>query len=769
MTAPAGEWRSAFDPPSAVVRVGLLVTGTVQGVGFRPFVWRLATALGLAGVARNTSDGVEIEVEGEARRVARFVSRVRADAPPVAAVEHVETRLLPVRGSPGFRIAPSRGVAARTRLPADLAMCDECRREILDRRARRYRYPFTNCTRCGPRFTVITRLPYDRAATTLCRFAMCADCAREYEDPADRRFHAEPIACPRCGPRVWLEGDTLPAAPDAIAAAARLLRGGAVLAVQGLGGVHLACDATNESAVRRLRGIKHRPHKPLAVMVKALRDAERLALVTDADRTLLGAPAAPIVVLARRAGAALAAGVAPGIDDVGIVLAYSPLHYLLLDDVGLPLVMTSANRPGEPITRTAEEARLRFGGRVDALLLHDRPIAQRCDDGVWITTPAGAQPLRRSRGSTPQRLAVPVRPAAPVLGVGGDLKNAFCLLDATGALLSQYVGALRQVATQAHFRVSLAHLIPLSGIRPALIAHDLHPDYASRALAESLGAPCLAVQHHHAHVAACLAEHGRRGPAIGIAFDGTGFGSDGAIWGGEVLIADLAGFRRVGHFENLPLPGGDAAIRQPARVAAAYLLALFGEVADARLRAVLGDATLATLRRMIERGINTVPTSSCGRLFDAVAALLGIADTATYEGQAAVLLEAVARRDSEGTAYPVPIADGVVALAPMLAAIGADQAAGVPRERIARRFHRTLAAVVHAQARAARAQTGLDVVALTGGCFQNRLLLADSLERLSGDGFTVLIHRQVPANDGGLALGQAAIAAAHQEGAGSCA
>jgi hydrogenase maturation protein HypF len=451
------------------------------------------------------------------------------------------------------------------------------------------------------------------------------------------------------------------------------------------------------------------------------------------------------------------------------MLAYSPLHYLLLADVGVPLVMTSANRPGEPIARTAEEARAGFGGSVDALLLHDRPIAQRCDDGVWMTTPAGAQPLRRSRGSIPQRLATPVRPAAPVLGVGGDLKNAFCLLAGDGALLSQHVGALRQVATQAHFRASLAHLMRLSGIRPALIAHDLHPDYASRALAKRLGAPCVAVQHHHAHVASCLAEHGQRGPAIGIAFDGTGYGSDGAIWGGEVLIADLVGFRRIGHLEYLPLPGGDAAIRHPARVAAAYLLALFGEVRDARLRAALGDPMLATLRRMIERRINTVPTSSCGRLFDAVAALLGIADAVTYEGQAAVMLEALARRDGDERAYPFTIADGVVALAPLLAALGAEHADGVADERIARRFHRTLAAIVQAQARAARAQTGLGIVALTGGCFQNRLLLADCLERLNGDGFTVLLHRQVPANDGGLCLGQAVVAAARQEAERSCA
>jgi hydrogenase maturation protein HypF len=751
-------------PARPAIRRLLTVTGTVQGVGFRPFVWRLATGLHLAGMVRNTSAGVEIEVEGPPRHVLEFIRRLRAEAPPAAVVHGMDAHVLPLRGGTAFAVQASRDAGqARTHLPADITTCADCVREIFDPRARRYRYPFTNCTRCGPRFTVVTALPYDRTATTLRGFPLCVDCAREYADPADRRFHAEPIACPRCGPRLWLEGGGGPSAADAIAAAARLLQGGAVLVVHGLGGMHLTCDAGNDAAVSRLRAIKQRPHKPLAVMVASLADAERLAFVTPAARALLAAPAAPIVLLARRPEADLAAAIAPGTDQIGLMLAYSPLHHLLLRDARRPLVMTSANRPGEPIACTAEEARAQFAHRVDALLLHDRPIEQRCDDSVWMVTAAGPQPLRRSRGSVPERIAVPLRPAAPVLGVGGDQKNTFCLLDRHGALLSQHIGALSYAATQAHFRASLAHLQRLSGVVPALVAHDLHPGYASRALAEGLGAPCVGVQHHHAHVAACLAEHGRGGPAIGLAFDGTGYGSDGAIWGAEVLIADLAGFRRIGQFEYLPLPGGDAAIRHPARVAAAYLLALFGDVADARLRAALGETTLATLRRMIERRINTVPTSSCGRLFDAVAALLGIADTVTYEGQAAVMLEALARGDADETEYPFTIADGVVRLAPILAAILADRASAVPVARVARRLHRTLAAVVHAQARRARAQTGLDSVALTGGCFQNRLLLADCCERLSADGFTVLVHRQVSANDGGLALGQAVVAAAQQK------
>jgi hydrogenase maturation protein HypF len=782
MTLPAtSETRArAFAAARGNVRERLIVDGIVQGVGFRPFVWRLAHALGLDGFARNRADGIEIEVEGRPALVAELRRRL-AECPAPAAVRRVRGARIAPRGSRGFAILASADGCAYTDLPPDLAVCADCRREVADPRDRRFRYPFTNCARCGPRFTVAESVPYDRAATTLRGFAPCADCAREYGDPSDRRFHAEPIACPRCGPRAWLErcpvgGAAAAEAPgDALAQAAEILCRGGVVAVLGLGGFHLVCDAANAGAVARVRAIKRRPLKPLAVMVAAPADAERLAELTPAERVLLVSPAAPIVLLRQRRGAALAANLAPGLDRIGVMLPYTPLHHVLVGDAGRPLVMTSANRPGEPIAVTADEARDLLAGAVDALLLHDRPIHQRCDDGVWMATRGGAQPLRRSRGSAPARIAMPVRPDGTVLGVGGDFKNAFCLLDRRGAVLSQYIGALDCAPTQAHFRDSLAKLERLTGMRAAIAACDLHPGYASRRLAEGLGLPCVGVQHHHAHVAACLAEHGRRGPAIGVAFDGTGYGADGAIWGGEVLVADLAAFNRVGHFEYLPLPGGDAAIRHPARIAAAYLLALFGDVPDADLCAALGAPAIALLRAMIARRLHTVDTSSCGRLFDAVAALLGIADQVAYEGQAAMQLEALARSmpgaASTGSVVGYPFDDdaGVVRLRPLFAAILADRDRGVPAPIIARRFHRTVAAVAGAQARRARALSGLGSVALSGGCFQNQLLLGDCLTVLAADGFEVLVHRQVPANDGGLALGQAVVAAARLEGGGTCA
>lgn len=770
--------RLARGPSAPRQRRCFAVAGTVQAVGFRPAMFRLAADLGLAGTIANTPAGVRLDLEGAAAALDAFAARMPAAAPPAARIDAVDVAALPPRGVAALTIAATAAGAARTQLPPDLATCPDCLAEILDPTARRFRYPFTNCTRCGPRFTVVARLPYERAATTLAGFPLCADCARERADPADRRFHAEPIACPRCGPRCWLEGAA--ASGDPVAAAAALLRDGGVLAVQGVGGVHLAGDATNAAAVARLRAIKRRPHKPLAVMVASLAEAERLALPSAAERALLAGTDAPIVLVAPRPGTGLAAAIAPGLDRIGLFLAYSPLHHLLLRDAGRPLVMTSANRPGEPLAGTADEARAQFASEVDALLLHDRPIHRRCDDSVWMASAAGAQPLRRARGRVPEGVAVPLRAPRPVLGAGGDLKNALCVLDGDRAFLSPHVGAMAQVATQAHWRASAAALAELAGVAPAVVAVDAHPQYASRALAEGLGLPLVAVQHHHAHVAACLAEHGERGPAIGIAFDGTGFGDDGAIWGGEALIADLRHAERVGHLESLPLAGGDAAVRAPLRVAAAYQLALFGAV-DARTRAALGAAQVAVLARMVERGINTVPTSSAGRCFDAVAAVLGLADDVSYEGHAAMRLEAACgvRRasaahaapphpgaDAPHATYPFTLDDGIVRLRPLFAAILAARDAGVDVGVIAARFHATMVAIVAALARHARARSGLAVVALSGGCFQNRRLLDGSVAALAADGFRVLVHHRVPANDGGLALGQAVVAAARLAEAG---
>lgn len=749
-------------------RERLVVSGTVQGVGFRPFVWRLADSLGLAGFVRNLSRGVEIEIEGGRDGLRQFRRRLVDEAPLAAAIESIESETRPRRGESGFCAMPSERGRAATNIPPDLAVCADCIREIFDPAARRYRYPFTNCTSCGPRFTVVEALPYDRETTTLRGFRLCAECQREYLDPSDRRFRAEPIACPRCGPRAWLEvcrpqPETVRplAIQDSIAGAAAIIRNGGIVAVQGIGGVHLACNAANEVAVARIRAIKRRMHKPLAVMVGSLASARRLAIVSSREAALLASSQAPIVLVRKRQGAALAPSVAPGIDHVGLMIAYSPLHHLLMHDAGRPLVMTSANIPGEPLARTGAEARLAFAGAVDAMLLHDRPIHQRCDDSVWAFGPHGAHPIRLSRGATPRALTVPLAAPVPVLGVGGDLKNSFCILSGRQALMSQYIGELENLATQDHFRDSLERWIALTAIKPRLAAHDLHPHSVARELALHMGLDTVAIQHHHAHIAACMAEHGHEGPAVGIALDGTGYGADGAIWGGEAMAADFSGFRRLSHLQYLPLAGGDAAIRHPARIAAAFMLALFGRIPDAQLHKRLGEEHVRILARMVERRINTVETSSCGRLFDAVAALLGVRDEVTYEGQAAMELETLARGSSRtNRTYPFSLEGGVVRTGNMLAAILEEIARGTPKADIARAFHDSLAEVVEQMAADARAKTGIGVVALSGGCFQNRILLAASVERLERDRFTVLVHHRVPANDGGLALGQAVVAAA---------
>lgn len=762
----AREWVSKFNGRA---RERLVLTGTVQGVGMRPHVWRLAHDLHLVGFVRNAGAVVEIEVEGRPDDVGEFRARILMSAPPAASIDKVEVRTAACRGDDEFRALASTGGVGASVISPDLAMCAACRMELFDPADRRFRYPFTNCTQCGPRFTVVEAHPYDRERTTLRGFRMCADCAREYDDPANRRFRAEPIACPKCGPRAWLEllGDALCGADDktdCVEQAAAVLRHGGVIAILGLGGAHLACDAQNEAAVTRLREIKRREHKPLAVMVDSIKTARTLAVLADCDETLLDSPSAPIVLVQRLGDAPLAPSIAPGTDQVGLMLAYTPLHYLLVRDAARPLVMTSANLPGEPLCRTAEELRLKFGASVDAILLHDRPIHQRCDDGVWMNVRGAPQPIRASRGSTPRPITVPIDVTRPILAVGGDIKNTFCLLLGNRALMSQYIGTLENAATREHFLDSLSRWKALVGIEPQLVAHDLHPSSASRALAESFGLPSVAVQHHHAHVAACLAENGETGPAIGIAFDGTGYGVDGAIWGGEALLADLASFKRIAHLEYLPLPGADAAIRHPVRIAAAYLLAQFGELPVARIGDVLGREHLRILERMIERGINTVQTSSAGRLFDAVAALVAARDVVTYEAQAAIELEALARSVGSDGCYPFGFESGVVILKPMLSAIISDLRAGVSHATIARRFHSTMVDIVGAMAKLARRETGINIVALSGGCFQNRLLLDGSIERLESAGFRVLIHRRLPANDGGLALGQAVIAAGRATG-----
>lgn len=747
-------------------RVRLVITGTVQGVGLRPFVWRLAKSLRLAGFVRNAPCGVEIEIQGSRALLREFRHRLQAELPPAAAIERIESERLPLRSDTDFSAMPSERGRAATTIPPDLAACAQCVREILDPADRRYRYPFTNCTSCGPRFTVVRALPYDRENTTLSDFPLCGQCRSEYLDPSNRRFRAEPIACPECGPKAWLEvtapqwKDTA-AGEDCIARAAAILRAGGVVAVQGIGGVHLACDATNEAAVARLRVIKRRAHKPLAVMVDSVESARRVAHVSDDEGALLMSPQAPIVLLRRREDAQLARAIAPGNDHVGVMIAYSPLHHLIMRDAARPLVMTSANRPGEPLARNGDEARAIFADQVDAFLLHNRPIHQRCDDGVWIAGPRGPQPVRLSRGSTPRSFSVPVAAPVSILGAGGDIKNSFCILSNSNALMSQYIGTLNSIATQDHFRDSLDKWIAMSGVTPRVAAHDLHPQSFGREIAARLGVRTIGVQHHHAHIAACMAENGHKGHVIGIAFDGTGYGLDGAIWGGEAMIADYQGFRRVSHLQYLPLAGGDAAIRHPARIAAAFLIALFGSKFDNRVSGLVGEEHARILATMVDRGINIVQTSSCGRLFDAVAALLGVRNEITYEAQAAIELETLARSSPPANhIYPFSIRGQAIQTGDILASIIGDLESGTPQPKIARAFHDTMAEVAVRMALDARAKSGINVVALSGGCFQNRLLQVAAIERIEREGFNVLVHHRVPANDGGLALGQAVVAAA---------
>ena len=583
-------------------RERLVIAGTVQGVGLRPFVWRLAQSLRLAGFVRNVPSGVEIEVEGSRAFLREFRHRLQAELPTAAVIESIKSERLPLRSDSDFSAMPSERGTAATTIPPDLAACAQCVSEIFDPADRRYRYPFTNCTSCGPRFTVVRSLPYDRENTTLRDFPLCDQCRSEYLDPSNRRFRAEPIACPYCGPKAWLEV-TAPRwefavdGEDCIARAAAILRAGGIVAVQGIGGVHLACDATSEAAVARLRIIKRREHKPLAVMVGSIESARSLAEVSDDEAALLTSPQAPIVLVRRREGAQLARAIAPGNDHVGVMLAYSPLHHLITSDAARPLVMTSANLPGEPLARNGDETTALFADQVDALLMHNRPIHQRCDDGVWIVGPRGPQPVRLSRGSTPRSVSVPVAAPVPILGAGGDIKNSFCILSNSNALMSQHIGTLQSMATQDHLSDSLEKWIAMSGIRPRAAAHDLHPQSFGREIAARLGLRSMGVQHHHAHIAACMAENGHRGPVIGIAFDGTGYGLDGAIWGGEAMIAGYRDFCRVSHLQYLPLAGGDAAIRHPARIAAAFLIALFGSVLENRVSALVAKNVRGFSRR----------------------------------------------------------------------------------------------------------------------------------------------------------------------------
>jgi hydrogenase maturation protein HypF len=733
------------------VRVRVRVDGLVQGVGFRPFVWREATALGLTGWVGNDAEGVVLEVEGPPDDVDELVARLRVP-PPRARVEGVRTEALPLTGTTGFEVRASADQGPQLALvPPDLATCDACLAELRDPTDRRFGYPFLCCTDCGPRLTVVVATPYDRARTTLAGFPLCADCQREYDDPTDRRFHAEPVACPACGPRLTGLG---------VAEAAERLRDGDVVAVKGLGGYHLAVDATDEAAVARLRSRKHREHRPFALMLPDVATVELLCELGPLERELLTSPARPVVLLRARPGASVAPSVAPGSTSLGVMLPYTPLHHLLLREVARPLVMTSANLSDEPIVFREDELG-RLAPLADAVVSHDRPIRTRVDDSVVKVVAGRAVPVRRSRGYVPEPITLPVVSPRQLLACGAALKSTFCHVRGDQAFVSHHIGDLDDWATWQSYLDGVAHLGELLGIRPEVLAHDLHPDYPStRHALEQEGAATLGVQHHHAHIASCLADNGRSDRVIGIAFDGMGLGDDGTAWGGEVLVADLLSYRRVAHLAPVPLPGGDRAVREPWRMAAAHLaLAYDGSPPSALAVARRHPDQWRHVLALVRSGVQAPPTTSAGRLFDAVAALLGVRDEVSYEGQAAVELEHLVDPDEKGS-YALPVVAGVLQVQVLVRALAEDLRRGVEPAVLAARFHHALADSVAAVCHLLREETGLTAVALSGGVVQNGVLLAGCLSRLEAAGFEVLTHRRVPCNDGGISLGQAAVAAA---------
>ena len=761
-----------------VERRVIAVEGVVQGVGFRPFVYGLANALDLRGFVRNDASGVLIDVEGERLSLDRFVDRLVAAPPPLATVERVRSAVAAPRAYEGFAIAESvertddtgRDIgAAAPPVAADVATCEACLAETRDPANRRFRYPFTNCTDCGPRFAIVRGTPYDRPRTTMAGFAMCEQCRREYDDPADRRFHAQPISCWDCGPtpRLLAPGAPAPIATgsDAVDAAAAALLRGDILAVKGVGGYHLACDATSDTAVARLRERKRRDAKPLAIMAADLERARELCSVSAAEAEALRSPARPIVLLAKRHPCAVAEAVAPSSGHLGVMLPYTPLHHQLLAAAGRPVVMTSGNLADEPIAFEDADALARLGPVCDLVLTHDRPIETRCDDSVVRVVRGAPAFLRRSRGFAPRALPMAAPFARPVLALGGHLKNTFCLGTGRRAVLSHHVGDLEHPAASESLRDGIDHYCRLFGVRPEVVAHDLHPDYRSTRLAEALDVPeRIAVQHHHAHVASCVAERGITEPVIGVAFDGTGLGDDGAIWGGEFLVVEGARYDRVAHLAYVPLPGGDACAREPWRAAAAHLAAAFGNDVDALglpLVERVGSARWSTLRRMIERRVASPLTSSAGRLFDAAAAITGVRDVARFEAQAPMELEAVADPGTERS-YPAEhrtTADGwVVETAPLVRAVARDVVARRPVSEMAGAFHNALRDLIVETVALVSRRTGLRRVALSGGVFQNALLAGRTADALERRGFDVLLHRRVPCNDGGLALGQAYVA-----------
>jgi hydrogenase maturation protein HypF len=759
-------------PPS--IRKRIHIAGVVQGVGFRPFVYRIARLFEVGGHVLNRSDGVVIEAEGAERAVCDFLAQLKIASPPLARIDSIQITDVEPHGESEFEIRRSIAESGKFALvPPDIATCADCSRDFTTPHNRRYNYPFTNCTNCGPRYSIIGDVPYDRAKTTMAEFTLCPRCQSEYDDPGDRRFHAEPNACPDCGPSlVLVSGEELQRgvpefggaqASTAILAEARAkLAAGEILAIKGLGGFHLSCDARNDAAVTRLRERKRRSGKAFAIMVRDLETAERLCHVSPAARDLLCGTRRPIVLLPRRDSSTLSPQVAPGTNMLGVMLPYTPMHHLLFAESSIldALVMTSGNQSEEPIVCSNSEAWPCLHGLADAFLLHNRAIQMRVDDSVLQVFENREYPIRRSRGYAPEPVDVG-RPLPQILAVGAELKNSLCLTKDHYAILSQHIGDLENLETMEFYREMLAHLKRFFRVSPEAVAHDLHPNYLTTryALRES-GLPAIGVQHHHAHIASCMADNGLTGHVIGVAFDGTGYGTDGQIWGGEFLTCDFRSFERHAHLRYVTLAGGDQAVRQPWRSALAWLRESLGAEAlrlDLPFTRAIPEKQIALIAAMIDRGIQTVNTSSCGRLFDAVSSLLGVRHEVTYEGQGAIELEMIATHAD--SSYSFEFDESAVDLRPMVAAIVRDLQCGVASGEISAKFHRTLGDVIVDGCLRLRRSEKLNRVCLSGGTFHNLRLLQYTVSALRARGFEVFTHRRVPTNDGGLSLGQAMVAA----------
>jgi len=744
------------------------VKGVVQGVGFRPFIHRLAKTYRLRGYVLNDPAGVEMEVEGERACIEKFYAQMLETLPPLARIEHREISFGKPKGYTAFKIRRSaKKEGRRVLLPPDVGTCNECLLEVMDPSDRRYRYPFTNCTNCGPRFSIIEDVPYDRSRTSMRSFRMCPRCNAEYEDIENRRYHAEPNACPECGPKLSLvdsSGRTIPA-EDILSRVAGFLREGRIVGVKGIGGFHLACDASNDSVVKELRRRKAREGKPFAVMMRDLETVRRHCYVEEAEEALLASSAKPILLLRKKEPDTLAPSLAPGNRSLGVMLPYTPLHYLLMQEAPEAIVLTSGNFTDEPIATTNDYALKRLKSIADCFLLHDREIVNRSDDSVVALFEGKSLMIRRSRGYAPLPVGLAFE-SPPLLAVGGELKNTFCLLRGREAFLSQHIGDLKDIRTDEFFIESLKNYLRMFGLEPMVIAHDRHPNYLSTVVAQEFGqqwssrAQLVSVQHHHAHIAACMAEMQIEGEVIGLSYDGTGYGTDGAVWGGEVLRATYEDFRRMFHLRYVGLPGGDKAADEPWRMAASHLFDAFGKAClDLKIPFLerIGRRRLKDLFLIIEKKINTPDTSSVGRLFDAVSSLLGLADKNTFEAEAAMLLEHKAE-EAPGS-YPFEISGDEIDTRPLIRSVVEDILGGVPAEIISTKFHRAVAGFSVLVCRRMREETGLSRVVLSGGCFQNRLLLKMLVPALRNGGFEVFYPQQVPANDGGLSLGQAAVAA----------